>query len=430
MNTYWYEYRIVWLSDVVFLSSCIVMYHHVSSCIFMYRHVVFLSSAAVGCIKSHAATPRIPPIRALVTESLYQYTLWMYSYISIHYMNVILWIHCIFVIISCSFYAYIIWVHDNMNTQQYVRSIRKSRKFGAPVNDWKKSMNQDVNEWINTVTGWRRLIGFHKLQIISTKEPQNTGHFCRTWLIKIRDPMSLGHPLHMIMQVVAINEWVAGAKSRSSGAPVKEWINHSMHLNSMHQTIKEWINQCITHQCITHQCITQWMHHTWFTRYIRLLVQRLVRWAPNCTTCIKKWMLVTCMNRSQMHQCILNTYTKSKSYCHIQGLVSKKPFTLHHFTNHLIGFHSRDFRGKMLSRCISRLQEHDMCGTWHITYVDAHTHTRTHQRTHAFARARTPKHTCTRTCAYAHAHMHVYMHVLTHAQVYAHAHALHTNKHN
>jgi len=34
-------------------------------------------------------------------------------------------------------------------------------------------------------TGWRRLIG----------SPTNIGHFCGKWPIKIRDPMSLGHPV-------------------------------------------------------------------------------------------------------------------------------------------------------------------------------------------------------------------------------------------
>jgi len=44
-------------------------------------------------------------------------------------------------------------------------------------------------------TGWRRLIGSHKCRPFSTKEPLNVGHFCGKWHIKIRDPMSLRHPV-------------------------------------------------------------------------------------------------------------------------------------------------------------------------------------------------------------------------------------------
>ena len=44
-------------------------------------------------------------------------------------------------------------------------------------------------------TGWRRLIGSPKLQIISHNEPLNIGHFCGKWPIKIRDAMSLRHPV-------------------------------------------------------------------------------------------------------------------------------------------------------------------------------------------------------------------------------------------
>jgi len=31
--------------------------------------------------------------------------------------------------------------------------------------------------------------------LFSTKEPLNVGHFCGKWPIKMRDPMSLGHPV-------------------------------------------------------------------------------------------------------------------------------------------------------------------------------------------------------------------------------------------
>ena len=44
-------------------------------------------------------------------------------------------------------------------------------------------------------TGWRRLIGSPKMQIFSSKEPLNIGHFCGKWPIKIRDSMSLRHPV-------------------------------------------------------------------------------------------------------------------------------------------------------------------------------------------------------------------------------------------
>jgi len=44
-------------------------------------------------------------------------------------------------------------------------------------------------------TGWRKHIGSPNLQIISTKEPLNIGHFCRKWFIKIRDLMRLCHPV-------------------------------------------------------------------------------------------------------------------------------------------------------------------------------------------------------------------------------------------
>jgi len=47
------------------------------------------------------------------------------------------------------------------------------------------------------ITGWRRLIGSPKLQIISTKEPLNIGLFCWKRRIKIRDPTSLRHPVRI-----------------------------------------------------------------------------------------------------------------------------------------------------------------------------------------------------------------------------------------
>jgi len=55
-----------------------------------------------------------------------------------------------------------------------------------------------VNESCDTykwVTGWRRLIGFPSCRLFSTKEPLNIGHVCGKWPIKIRDPMSLRHPV-------------------------------------------------------------------------------------------------------------------------------------------------------------------------------------------------------------------------------------------
>ena len=44
-------------------------------------------------------------------------------------------------------------------------------------------------------TGWQRLIGSPKLQIIFHKRATNIGHFGGKWPIKIRDPMSLRHPV-------------------------------------------------------------------------------------------------------------------------------------------------------------------------------------------------------------------------------------------
>ena len=38
----------------------------------------------------------------------------------------------------------------------------------------------------------------------STKEPLNIGHFCRKWPIKIRDPMSLRHPVLCILMISSV----------------------------------------------------------------------------------------------------------------------------------------------------------------------------------------------------------------------------------
>jgi len=53
------------------------------------------------------------------------------------------------------------------------------------------------------VTGWRRLIGWLKLQVIFRnrdthyfgKEPLTIGLFCGKWPVKIRHPMGLCHPV-------------------------------------------------------------------------------------------------------------------------------------------------------------------------------------------------------------------------------------------
>ena len=47
----------------------------------------------------------------------------------------------------------------------------------------------------STCTGWQRLIGSPKLQIVSTKEQLNICHFCGKWPIKMRDSMGLRHPV-------------------------------------------------------------------------------------------------------------------------------------------------------------------------------------------------------------------------------------------
>ena len=48
-------------------------------------------------------------------------------------------------------------------------------------------------------TGWQKLIGSPSCRSFSTKEPLNIGHFCGKWPIKIRDPMSLRHPVAHVM---------------------------------------------------------------------------------------------------------------------------------------------------------------------------------------------------------------------------------------
>ena len=45
------------------------------------------------------------------------------------------------------------------------------------------------------VTGWRRLIGCLKLQVICAKEPLILGLSCGKWPMRIRHPMTLRHPV-------------------------------------------------------------------------------------------------------------------------------------------------------------------------------------------------------------------------------------------
>ena len=48
-------------------------------------------------------------------------------------------------------------------------------------------------------TGWRRPIGCLKLVSLSAKEPLIMGLFCGHWLLKIRHPMGLRHPVLLIV---------------------------------------------------------------------------------------------------------------------------------------------------------------------------------------------------------------------------------------
>ena len=58
--------------------------------------------------------------------------------------------------------------------------------------DWRLRLNDTPNAV--GYTGWRRPIGFLKLQIIFKKEPLSIGLFCGEWIIKIRHPMHVRHP--------------------------------------------------------------------------------------------------------------------------------------------------------------------------------------------------------------------------------------------
>ena len=62
----------------------------------------------------------------------------------------------------------------------------------------------------SSTKGWRRLIGSLSCRSFSTKEPLNIGHFCRQWHIKIRDPMSLRHPVPSLdmNESCHVYEWV------------------------------------------------------------------------------------------------------------------------------------------------------------------------------------------------------------------------------
>ena len=109
----------------------------------------------------------------------------------------------------------------------------------------------------SVITGWRRLIGSPKLQIISTKEPLNIGHFCRKWHIKIRDPMSLCHLVSSenFPETIQVHSYVW---RDSFICDMYKWVmshmNESCHIWMSHVTY-EWVMSHMNESCHI------WMSH-------------------------------------------------------------------------------------------------------------------------------------------------------------------------
>jgi len=64
----------------------------------------------------------------------------------------------------------------------------------------------------NVYTGWRRLIDPLSCRSFSTKEPLNVSHFCGKWPVKIRDPMSLRHPVADFSFCESENVYLVGVR--------------------------------------------------------------------------------------------------------------------------------------------------------------------------------------------------------------------------
>jgi len=160
-----------------------------------------------------------------------------------------------------SWLAYLTWTRDMSHTwihhvpYESVMSYASWLKSTWLVHDLFKMRFESCLKWMRRVsyewgmtvtqinmtgTGWRRLIGSPKSQIIVHKEPLNIGLFCWKWPIKIRDPMSLRHPVYLVWtsHVTYMNE------------PCPTWMSLDTH---------EWDMSSISHineSCYTHECGT------------------------------------------------------------------------------------------------------------------------------------------------------------------------------
>jgi len=84
-----------------------------------------------------------------------------------------------------------------------------------------------VREYLGAHRMSRKSVLTHDASVpFSTKEPLNIGHFCGKWPIKIRDPMSLRHP------VARYDLSSYSALKKVSHAPLCLWLVPCQHHNA------------------------------------------------------------------------------------------------------------------------------------------------------------------------------------------------------
>jgi len=135
-------------------------------------------------------------------------------------------------------------------------------------------------------TGWRRLIGCLKLQVIFAKEPLIIRLFCGKWPMKIRHRMTRRHPVSSLCICVCV------------------YVNFCVHMDIRQVPPCKDREECVSHPCV-HVCACVWIFVWMLTlgRY-RLLRRGKNAWIiPVCCIVLQQCVAAVCCS-SVLQQCV------------------------------------------------------------------------------------------------------------------------------
>jgi len=122
----------------------------------------------------------------------------------------------------------------------------------------------------------------------STKEPLNTGHFCGKWPIKIRDPMSLCHPVVYVAMCIVVHRCVVSRVKTSCLVCISHvtyrWVtSHMEHSFVNADSSAEWERQYML-QCAWSHMNTSWhvqTRHVSYAWVMSLMNESRLTWSTH-----------------------------------------------------------------------------------------------------------------------------------------------------